>query len=131
MKKLRITVENKTYEVEVEVIGQEDAAPVAAPRPVAASSVAVSAPVAAPAPAPAPAAAAPAGAGDVVSPLSAVVVSVDVKPGQAVKEGDKLITLEAMKMNTFVNAPHAGTVSAIHVSAGNAVEEGQPLLALS
>ncbi|MDP0495102.1 MAG: acetyl-CoA carboxylase biotin carboxyl carrier protein subunit, partial [Verrucomicrobiota bacterium JB024] len=79
-----------------------------------------------------PAAAAPAAAaGDVVSPLSAVVVSVDVKPGQAVQEGDKLITLEAMKMNTFVTAPQAGTVSAIHVSAGNSVEEGQPLLALS
>lgn len=130
MKKLRITVENKTYEVEVEVLGQEESTPSA--RPVA-RSASVSTPVAAPAPAPAPSAAPAAAAspGDVVSPLSAVVVSVDVKTGQAVKEGDKLITLEAMKMNTFVNAPSDGTVTAIHVSAGNSVEEGQPLLALS
>ncbi len=125
MKKLRITVDNKTYEVEVEVISQEEGQ--SAPRPAPRRAASVSAPAAPAAPA---SSAAPAAAGDVVSPLSAVVVSVDVQPGQAVNEGDKLITLEAMKMNTFVNAPAAGTVTAIHVSAGNAVEEGQPLLAL-
>ncbi|MEM9227128.1 MAG: biotin/lipoyl-containing protein [Verrucomicrobiota bacterium] len=125
MKKLRITVENKTYEVEVEVLGQDEPA-ASRPAPVKRASRAA----AAPAPTPAAAPAATAAEGDVVSPLSAVVVSVDVTAGQAVKEGDKLLTLEAMKMNTFVNAPKDSTVAAIHVSAGNAVEEGQPLIAL-
>lgn len=65
------------------------------------------------------------------SPLSAVVISIDVKPGQAVKSGEKLITLEAMKMNTFVTAPADGTVKEIHVAAGDSVEEGQLLATLS
>jgi len=131
MKKLRITVEGKVYEVEVEVLGARAAAPVAAapaPAPV------VAAPVAAPAPAPAPApVAAPvaAGAGDVVCPLAATVVAVNVKEGQAVKEGDLLVTLEAMKMSTPINSDRAGTVSKIYVSAGQSVQEGQPLIAIA
>ena len=125
MKKLRITIDGKTYEVEVEVIGSKvsSVAPVAAP-------VSAPAPVAAPA-APAPKAAAPvapAGAKDVACPLAAVVVSVAVKPGQEVKEGDLLVMLEAMKMNTPVNSPCAGKVAAINVSAGQSVQEGQSLL---
>ena len=130
MKKLRITVEGKVYEVEVEVLGARAAAPVAsAPAPVVAA-----APVAAPAPAPAPApVAAPvaAGAGDVVCPLAATVVAVNVKEGQAVKEGDLLVTLEAMKMSTPINSDRAGTVSKIYVSAGQSVQEGQPLIAIA
>lgn len=127
MKTLRITVDGKVYEVQVEIMGQEG---VAASGPITSGtrSAAISAPVAAPAAAPKPAAA-PAGGGDgsVVSPLAAVVVSVDVTVGQSVKAGDKLITLEAMKMNTFVNAPADGKVEAILVDAGASVEEGQPL----
>lgn len=128
MKKLRITVEGKVYEVEVEVLGARAAAPVAAaPAPVVAA-----APVAAPAPAPAPVAApVAAGAGDVVCPLAATVVAVNVKEGQAVKEGDLLVTLEAMKMSTPINSDRAGTVSKIYVSAGQSVQEGQPLIAIA
>ena len=117
MKRLRITVEGKAYEVDIEILGEGEAL---TPAPVAA----------------APASSAPAtvahtaGGVGVPSPLAAVVVSVDVQIGQAVKEGDKLLTLEAMKMNTIVAAPSAGTVSAIHVSQGTSVEEGQPLVAL-
>lgn len=128
MKKLRITVEGKTYEVEVEILGSRiasvapAAAPAAAPAPVA--SAPVSAPVAAPAPA-------PAGANDIVCPLAAVVVAVNVKEGQQVKAGDLLVTLEAMKMNTPVNSPADGTVSKICVSAGQSVNEGEVLLSLS
>lgn len=134
MKKLRITVEGKTYEVEVEILGSRiasvapAAAPAAAPAPVA--SAPVSAPVAAPAPAP-KTAPAPAGANDIVCPLAAVVVAVNVKEGQQVKAGDLLVTLEAMKMNTPVNSPADGTVSKICVSAGQSVNEGEVLLSLS
>ncbi len=133
MKKLRITVEGKVYEVEVEVLGSKAsapaAAPAAAPAPVAAAPVAP----AAPAPAPAPVAAAPvaAGAGDVVCPLAATVVAVNVKEGQAVKAGDLLVTLEAMKMSTPINSDKSGTVSKIYVSAGQSVQEGQPLVAIA
>ena len=133
MKKLRITVEGKTYEVEVEILGSRIAsvAPAAAPAP-AAPAPAVSAPVAAPAaPAPKKAAPAPAGAYDVACPLAAVVVAVNVKEGQQVKAGDLLVTLEAMKMNTPVNSPADGTVAKICVSAGQSVNEGEVLLSLS
>ena len=127
MKKPRITVDGKVFDVSVELLDQVSsttAAPVpaAAPAPVPAAS----APVAAPAPAPAPAPAA-AGAGDIPSPLAGKVVSLDVAPGTAVKAGDQIMTLEAMKMNTIIYAPSAGTITAFCVSAGDTVQEGQPL----
>ena len=114
MKKLRITVDGKTYDVEVEILGSKIA------------SVAPAAPV--PQAAPAPAAA---GANDIACPLAAVVVAVNVKEGQKVKAGDLLVTLEAMKMNTPVNSPADGTVSRICVNAGQSVNEGEVLLSLS
>lgn len=133
MKKLRITVEGKVYEVEVEVLGSSNAAPAApaavapaTPAPVAAAPVAL-----APAPAPKAAAPAAAGAGDVACPLAATVVAVNVKEGQTVKAGDLLVTLEAMKMSTPINSDRAGTVSKIYVAAGQSVQEGQPLVAIA
>ena len=65
------------------------------------------------------------------SPLAGKVVAVDVKPGQAVAAGAQLLTLEAMKMNTFVYAPKAGTVATVHVNPGDAVEEGAALVTLA
>lgn len=133
MKKLRITVEGKVYEVEVEVLGSSNAAP-AAPAAVAPATPApVAAAPVAPAPAPAPKAAAPAaaGAGDVACPLAATVVAVNVKEGQTVKAGDLLVTLEAMKMSTPINSDRSGTVSKIYVAAGQSVQEGQPLVAIA
>ncbi|MBD5780293.1 acetyl-CoA carboxylase biotin carboxyl carrier protein subunit [Pelagicoccus sp. NFK12] len=132
MKHLRITIEGKTYDVDVEILGEEN-------EPVKRSSTqgrsrpaAVAAPVAAAPAAPAPAAgSAPAAAGDVPSPLSGKVVSVDVKVGDSVAAGDQVVTLEAMKMNTIVSAPTSGTVTAIHVSDGQSVDEGGALLTLS
>jgi biotin carboxyl carrier protein len=50
--------------------------------------------------------------------------------GDTVEEGQQLLTLEAMKMNTIVSASSAGTVRVIHVAAGDAVEEGQPMLSI-
>ena len=131
MKKLRLTVDGKVFEVLVEILDDGTPhvpAPVAPAAPIASASV--SAPVAqvAPASKPAPAAG---GAGVVPSPLAGKVVSIDVKPGQQVAEGAQLLTLEAMKMNTFVYAPKAGTVTAINVNPGDAVEEGAALLTLS
>ncbi|PWM32199.1 MAG: acetyl-CoA carboxylase biotin carboxyl carrier protein subunit [Verrucomicrobia bacterium] len=137
MKKLRITVDGKTYDVEVEVLGGKvssivpAAAPAVQAAPAAAPAPAPIVPPAAPA-APAPKApAAPAGAKDIASPLAAVVVSVNVKEGQQVNEGDLVVMLEAMKMNTPVNATCSGTVGKICVSAGQSVEEGQVLISLS
>ena len=125
MEHLRITVEGKVYDVIVEKIdGDEADTPAAARarrprrRPRRRRQ---------PAPAPAPAPAAAAAAGDATSPLAGIVQAVEVAVGATVKEGDLVITLEAMKMYTAINATASGTINAIHVKVGDAVEEGQPL----
>ena len=130
MKQLRITVAGQIYDVTVETVGGSAQAavapsPVAAPAPVAAP-VPTPTPVAVPAPAAAPAAASGSGT-PIPSPLAGKVVSLDVKPGTAVKEGDQVLTLEAMKMNTVIYAPKAGTVNSFCVAPGDTVAEGQPL----
>lgn len=128
MKNLRITVDGKVFDVNVEILGEQSAV---ASRP-ATASVAGAAIAAPAAPAPAPAAAAPsASAGDVPSPLAGKVVSLDKKVGDAVQAGDQLMTLEAMKMNTLVYSPAAGTITAIKVNVGDGVQEGQPLCTLA
>lgn len=136
MKKLRVTVDGKIYDVLVEML-DEQSSPARAETPVALSTPvappAGSAPVTSVAPAPAPAATPPpaAGSGSVVSPLTGKIVSIDVKVGDVVAEGAQLVTLEAMKMNTFVYASRAGKVSGVHAAPGEAIEEGAPLLTLA
>ena len=66
-----------------------------------------------------------------LSPLAGKVVSIDTKVGAAVKDGDQILTIEAMKMNTYIYANKAGTISAINVSVGDGVEEGQVLAVIS
>ena len=131
MKKLRITVDGKVFDVSVELLDQVSSTTAApAPAPVAAPAPAASAPVAAPSPAPDPAPApapAAAGAGDVPSPLAGKVVSLDVAAGASVKAGDQILTLEAMKMNTIIYAPASGTLTAFCVNPGDTVQEGQAL----
>ena len=131
MKKLRITVDGKVFDVSVELLDQVSSTTAApAPAPVAAPAPAASAPVAKPAPAPAPApgtAPAGAGAGDVPSPLAGKVVSLDVAAGAPVKASDQILTLEAMKMNTIIYAPASGTLTAFCVNPGDTVQEGQAL----
>ena len=86
----------------------------------------------APAPAAAAPAAAPAGEGeDVGAPLAGNIWKVEVSPGQAVQEGDVLVILEAMKMETEVRAARAGTVVAVDVNEGDAVQVGDTLLTLA
>ena len=125
MKKLRITVEGKAYEVLVEMLDEHQAPPVT----VAHRAPLASAPVSAP-PASSGGSAAAAGPGDVVSPLAGRIVSLDVKIGDSVEPGTRLITIEAMKMNTYVNSQAAGKVTAILVNPGDAVEENQPLVTI-
>jgi biotin carboxyl carrier protein len=61
------------------------------------------------------------------SPLAGRIIAINVKPGQEVKEGDHLLTVEAMKMNTSVTAPKSGTVAEILTTVGAAVDEGRVL----
>lgn len=120
MKNLRITVNGTAYDVQVEELG-ESAAPAAA---------APAAPKAAPAAKPA----APAGAkGSVVvkAPMPGTVVNVVVSAGQAVKAGDDLVFIEAMKMETPVKAPQDGTVATVEVNKGEAVDSGKVLVTLN
>jgi biotin carboxyl carrier protein len=132
LKKLKITVDGRPYTVTVEDVSDEGSHWYPEPGMTAEATAPAPAPAAARAPAPAAApAAAAAGPGDEVSPLSGVVVSIDVTVGQEVKEGDKIATLEAMKMKTVVSAHRSGKVSNIAVKAGDGVEAGQVLLTIS
>ncbi|HAJ66144.1 MAG: biotin/lipoyl-binding protein [Oscillospiraceae bacterium] len=132
--KYKVTLNKRTYEVEVEageamLIDEYEAyAPAPAAAPVAAAPVAAAAPAAAPAPAPAAAALA---AGEVVkSPMPGNILKINVAQGQAVKEGDVLIVLEAMKMENEIVAPKSGSVAQIAVSKGQVVETGTPLVVI-
>ena len=125
MEHLRITIAGKVYDVIVEKIEGAESAPVVR---TAAPAVVKPAPAPAPAPpAPAPAPVTAAHAGNVTSPLAGLVQAIALDVGAPVKAGDLVITLEAMKMYTPINAPASGTIQAIHVKLGDAVEEGQVL----
>ena len=127
--KYKVTLNNRTYEVEVEA-GQAmlvDEYEAYAPAPAA-----VPAPVAA-APAAASVSAAPAlAAGEAVkSPMPGNILKINVTVGQKVNEGETLLVLEAMKMENEIAAPKAGTVAQIIVSKGAVVETGAPLIVIS
>ena len=128
----KVTLNGKVYEVEVEkgeaVIQAEYDAALPAPAP-AAPAAPVAAP-AAPAPAAAPAAPAPAaqaGANAVPSPLPGNINAVNFSVGQAVKAGDVVIILEAMKMENEIVSPKAGTITKLYVQKGAVVNTGDPL----
>jgi biotin carboxyl carrier protein len=125
MKKLRVTVEGKAYEVLVEIL--DEGTQSAAPAPVAPATVA---PVAPAAPV-RPAVQINAAPGDVVSPLAGKLVAYDVKAGDTVKEGAQVATVEAMKMNTYIYAPKAGKVTETLITPGEGVEEGTVLLRIA
>lgn len=137
--KLKITIEGKTYEVEVEL---EQSSPAHHYAPVAGGPAVARQPATPPAPAAvgAPAGAAPSRPATAAGPplaegakvckadLAGTVLGVKVNVGQTVARGDTILILEAMKMETPIGSPFDGTVKAIHVSAGEAVKPGQPMV---
>ena len=128
--KYKVTLNGRTYEVEVEagkamLLDEYEAiVPTAAP----AAPAAAPAPVAAPAAA--PAAAAPVAGDAVTAPMPGNILKVNVTAGQAVKEGDVLVVLEAMKMENEILAPKACTVKQVLVSKGSTVDTGATLVVL-
>ena len=131
--KYNISLNGRTYEVEVEVaepmtmdafqtyMPAAPAAPVVAAAPVA--------PAAAPA---APSAPTTVAAGETVTaPMPGTILKVNVTQGQAVKEGDVLCVLEAMKMENEIMAPKAGTVAQVVTSKGSSVDTGAVLVVLN
>ena len=131
-----VYLNGKNYEVDVEetqavITSVTEAAPVANPTD-AAPAPAHAAPVAA-APAPAATKAAPAAAGGkpVKAPMPGTINAINVSAGQAVKKGDVLVILEAMKMENEIMADADGTVAAVNVTKGQAVNTGDVLLSLN
>lgn len=129
--KYRVSLNGKTYEVEVEAgkailldeyesFAPAPAAPVAAPAPAAAPAVAAS-----------PAAVSLAAGEPVPAPMPGVILKLLVKQGDAVKEGDTLAILEAMKMENEIAAPKAGTVAQVVCKVGDKVDTGAALVVLA
>ena len=124
MKNYTITVNGVAYDVTVEEGASTGAAPVA--RPAAPKA----APKAAPAPAAAPAAAGAAGSVRVEAGAAGKVFKIEAGVGTAVKKGDAVVIIEAMKMEIPVVAPQDGTVASINVNVGDAIEAGALLATL-
>ncbi len=137
MKKYNITVNGNTYEVFVEEADGSFSAPVTAPAPVApVAPTAPAAPAPAAAPAPpakpaAPAASGAAGSVQITSPMPGTILKIEVTVGQAVKKGDTVCILEAMKMENAIPAPQDGTVASINVAKGASVNAGDLLVSLN
>lgn len=128
--KYKVTLNGKTYEVEVEA-GKAvllDEYEACAPAPAAAPAAA---PVAAAAPAPSAAPVSIADGEAVTAPMPGNIIRVDVKQGDKVKAGQVLAILEAMKMETEIPAPKDGTVVQVVTSKGAVVETGSPLVVLA
>ena len=142
------TLNGKKYEIEIERVDAykplDRGVTVSAPAPIIASAPAPApvaapapAPAAAPAPAPTPApapvaSAAPAAGGQVVeAPMPGKILDIKVKAGDAVGYGQVVIIMEAMKMETEIVAPGAGTVASVNVNVGDTVETGATLVTLS
>lgn len=131
--KYKVTLNNKVYEVEVEkgeaiildeyeaTAPQVSSAPVAQPAPAVSQS----------APAPVAAPAVNASANAVKSPLPGVVVQIKAQVGQAVKAGDEVVIIEAMKMENEIVAPRDGTITQIYAQKGSSVVAGAPLFEIA
>ena len=128
--KYKVTLNGRTYEVEVEagkamLLSEYEAV---APAPAAAPAAPAAAPAA---PAAAPAAPAVTGSGEAVNaPMPGNILKVNVKAGDAVKSGTVLVVLEAMKMENEIMAPKDGTVTQVLVSKGSTVDTGAALVVI-
>lgn len=125
MKNYTITVNGNVYDVSVEEggAGSVAAAPAAAPKAAAPKAAA-----------PAPKAAAPAGAQGAVkvnAPMPGKILSLKASAGQAVKKGEVIMLLEAMKMENEICAPQDGTIAGFNVAAGDMVEAGDVLATMN
>lgn len=134
MKKLRVTINGTSYDVDVEIL-EDDDHPSYGYAATAQYSAPASTPAAAPVapvvhtPMPAPAAKAKHGdSKNVTSPIPGTVIEVKVAVGDAVKENQPLVIIEAMKMNTNISSPVAGKIKEIKVKAGEPVQQDQVLL---
>ena len=119
--KANVTVNGKSYEVELDrpakpAVSKPVAPPTAAP--------------AATAPAPAPKAAPAAGGAGIKAPLPGVILDIKVKVGDAVAKGQTVAILEAMKMENNINADREGTVVSINVEKGQSIAEGTDIITL-
>jgi biotin carboxyl carrier protein len=132
MKNYTITVNGIAYDVTVE----ENTANTVSPAPIAKTPVASAPKTEAPKAAPAPKTAAPAQAGGqgslkINAPMPGKILAVKVSSGQAVKKGEVVLILEAMKMENEIVAPEAGTVASINVAVGDMIEAGVLLATLN
>ncbi len=130
--KYEVTLNNKIYEVDVtetEAVITNVAAAAPAAAPVSAAAAPTAAPAPAPVPAPVPAQAAADGE-QVKSPMPGNILSVNVTPGAAVKAGDVMFILEAMKMENEIVAPADGTVKQVLVTKGSVVNTDDVLAVL-
>jgi biotin carboxyl carrier protein len=142
VRRYRVTVDGRTYEVEIDdprarpitarVLGEvftvevDSAGHAAGAEPPAGGHVP-------PAVSPAPPRPAPAGGGQqvVTAPIPGTITALVASVGQAVERGDGLLTIEAMKMFNVIRSPWAGTVTAVHVAVGGHVAQGEMLISLS
>ena len=122
MKKYEVEVNGETFIVSLKEISNEEATQKLAAAPAPNAPVEEKKPTQAPT---------PTGDGEVVpAPMAGIVLSVNKNIGDAVKKGDILVILEAMKMENEILAPCDGVVKAIHVSSNESVESNQPLLTI-
>ncbi len=122
MKNYIITVNGTSYEVSVEEAG-------ASTQPVTAAPVQMAAPKAAPKKAAAPASAA--GSVAVNAPMPGKILAVKANAGAAIKKGDVILVLEAMKMENEIVAPQDGTIASVNVAVGDSVEAGAVLATMN
>lgn len=130
-KTIRITFEGKSYDVEVEVLDNNQAAQVAAPVSMAPAAVCAQTASKAPAATPVAAPAAPASGTPVPSPMMGIVFKLKVKVGDTVKMNQEVAVLEAMKMENSIVCPCDGTVASIAVKEQESVSEGQILMTIA
>lgn len=132
MKEYKLNINGKDFVVKVTSVDGNVTNLEVNGKSASAAAPAAAAPAPAAAPVAAPKAAAPAGAGVTVnSPLPGVILEVSVKEGDVVKKGQKVMLLEAMKMENVIEATADGTVTSIKVNKGDSILEGAPLLTIA